>query len=201
MAIHYSLLVINRFREELRAGRPTDQAVARTLASAGRTVFVSGVLVILSLASLLIFPEVFLRSMALGGMAAGTGGDGQRADRSAGAVGDAGTADQRANGARAPWRPHAPARISAEHSESGAWARLARPVMRRPTRYATAVLLALVFLALPLLHVRFGSVDERVLPERRSGPDGGRTRLDRVRPLRALTDLRPAPGRDPGTSR
>ncbi|MGH3193782.1 MAG: hypothetical protein ACRDOL_42300 [Streptosporangiaceae bacterium] len=49
-------------------------------------------------------------------------------------------------------------------AEAGAWARLARRVMRRPARYVAAVLLILAVLALPLLHVRFGSVDERVLP-------------------------------------
>ena len=70
MAIDYSLLLINRFRQELRSAPSTKHAVARTLATAGRTILVSGLLVILSLASLLIFPEVFLKSMALGGMAA-----------------------------------------------------------------------------------------------------------------------------------
>ena len=70
MAIDYSLLMINRFRQERRSAPSTERAVARTLATAGRTILVSGMLVILSLSSLLIFPEVFLRSMALGGMAA-----------------------------------------------------------------------------------------------------------------------------------
>jgi trehalose monomycolate/heme transporter len=161
MAIDYSLLLINRFREELRAGRPTDQAVSRTLASAGRTVFVSGVLVILSLASLLIFPEVFLRSMALGGMAAVL-----VAMASALTVLPALLAmlGHRIDALRVriPWRRRR--NEAAQDSDNGAWARLARNVMRRPTRYATAVLLTLVVLALPLLHVRFGSVDERVLP-------------------------------------
>jgi trehalose monomycolate/heme transporter len=44
------------------------------------------------------------------------------------------------------------------------WARLARAVMRRPVRYIAAVLAVLAVLALPLAHVRFGGVDERVLP-------------------------------------
>src|SRR5688572_28396464 len=56
MAIDYSLFVVSRFREELAAGRSTAEAVALTLATAGRTVFVSGLTVALALASLLVFP-------------------------------------------------------------------------------------------------------------------------------------------------
>jgi RND superfamily putative drug exporter len=165
MAIDYSLLMINRFREELRSGRPTDQAVARTLASAGRTVLVSGLLVVLSLGSLLIFPEVFLRSMALGGMAAvGV------AMVSSLTVLPAALAmlGHRVNalqvrGLRLRQRSSS-GTTGAGVAEAGAWARLARSVMRRPARYVAAVLPILAVLALPLLHVRFGSVDERVLP-------------------------------------
>jgi len=164
MAIDYSLLVINRFREELRTGQPVGTAVARTVASAGRTVLVSGLLVILSLASLLIFPEVFLKSMALGGMAAVL-----VAMLSALTVLPATLAllGHRINALRVkvPW----PARrrnpvVPSAAASTGAWARLARNVMRRPVRYVAVVLVILTALALPLSHVRFGSVDERVLP-------------------------------------
>ncbi|HEX8630994.1 MAG TPA: MMPL family transporter, partial [Catenuloplanes sp.] len=70
MAIDYSLFVVSRFREELAAGRDPAEAVARTVATAGRTVLVSGLTIALALASLLIFPQAFLRSMGMGGMAA-----------------------------------------------------------------------------------------------------------------------------------
>ncbi|WP_460494872.1 MMPL family transporter [Dactylosporangium cerinum] len=40
------------------------------MATAGRAVLVSGAIIVLSLASLLIFPQIFLRSMGLGGSAA-----------------------------------------------------------------------------------------------------------------------------------
>ena len=163
MAIDYSLLMINRFREELRSGRPTDQAVTRTLASAGRTVLVSGLLVILSLASLLIFPEVFLRSMALGGMAAVLVAMGSALTVLPAVLAMLG---HRVNALRirVPWRLGVRA-ARGDASEDGAWGRLARSVMRRPTGYVTAVLLVLVVLAIPLLGVRLGSVDERVLPQ------------------------------------
>ncbi|MCI0690010.1 MAG: MMPL family transporter, partial [Sporichthyaceae bacterium] len=70
MAIDYSLFVVSRFREERAAGQSTSDAVARTIATAGRTVMFSGVTVALALSSLLLFPMNFLKSMAYGGMAA-----------------------------------------------------------------------------------------------------------------------------------
>ncbi|HEX3715121.1 MAG TPA: MMPL family transporter [Trebonia sp.] len=176
MAIDYSLLLINRFRQELRSAPSTKHAVARTLATAGRTILVSGLLVILSLASLLIFPEVFLKSMALGGMAAIL-----VAMISALTVLPAILAmlGPRVNALRVrnPWRRTSATAVSpAADAATGAWARLARSVMRRPVFYALAVVVILAVLASPLLHLRFGSVDERVLP----AGDQARTVAERV---------------------
>jgi len=70
LAIDYALFVVSRFREELARGRSTADAIAATMATAGRTVAFSGLTVAVALASLLLFPQVFLRSMGFGGMAA-----------------------------------------------------------------------------------------------------------------------------------
>ena len=75
LAIDYALFVISRFREEL-ARLPDDApdasavAIRRTMATAGRTVMFSGLTVAAAMASLLIFPQAFLRSMGYGGVAA-----------------------------------------------------------------------------------------------------------------------------------
>ncbi|MER6950535.1 MMPL family transporter [Nonomuraea sp. NPDC000554] len=69
LAIDYALLMVTRFREELAAGRPVDEAVWRTTATAGRTVAFSGLTVAASFACLLVFPSRFLVSMAWGGVA------------------------------------------------------------------------------------------------------------------------------------
>src|SRR5215471_16401745 len=69
LAIDYGLFMVGRFREELTRTDSTEQAVARTLATAGRTVAVSGVTVAVALASLMLFPMTFLRSMGYGGVA------------------------------------------------------------------------------------------------------------------------------------
>src|SRR6185437_1454518 len=66
MAIDYALIVINRYREQLRQGDSPREAARRTVLTAGRTVAISGLTVTLSLASMLVFPEVFLHSMAFG---------------------------------------------------------------------------------------------------------------------------------------
>ena len=60
---------MTRFREELRRQATVEAAVARTVATAGRTVLVSGVTVALALSSLMLFQPVFLRSMGYGGVA------------------------------------------------------------------------------------------------------------------------------------
>ena len=69
LAIDYGLFMTARFREELRSRPSVEDALARTVATAGRTVAVSGVTVAVALASLMLFPEMFLRSMGYGGVA------------------------------------------------------------------------------------------------------------------------------------
>jgi trehalose monomycolate/heme transporter len=70
LAIDYGLFVVSRFREEIRRRPTIEEALVRTMATAGRTVAVSGVTVAISLAGLLLFPQVFLRSMGFGGVSA-----------------------------------------------------------------------------------------------------------------------------------
>ena len=69
LAIDYGLFMVSRFREELGRTDSVEDAVARTVATAGRTVAVSGITVAVALASLMLFPMTFLRSMGYGGVA------------------------------------------------------------------------------------------------------------------------------------
>ncbi|MEP7018268.1 MAG: MMPL family transporter [Actinomycetota bacterium] len=173
LAIDYALFVVSRFREELAKYAGTerehvDAAITATMASAGRTVLFSGLIVAASLASLLIFPQSFLRSMGFGGVAAVL-----VAMAAALTVLPALLAvlGPRIEAGRMPWRRGARGRRAAGRavapdltSTSGAWARLAHSVMRRPVAYLLVITMALLALGVPFLSARWGSTDERVLP-------------------------------------
>lgn len=68
LSIDYALLMVQRFREELGAGRPVPEAVAATMDTAGRAVGVSGAAVAISLGALIPVPIMVLRSVAIGGV-------------------------------------------------------------------------------------------------------------------------------------
>jgi RND superfamily putative drug exporter len=161
MAIDYALFVVSRFREELAAGHDAGGAVERTMATAGRTVMVSGLTIALALASLLIFPQVFLRSMGLGGMAAVLVGVLASLTVLPALLAVLGP---RINALRVPVPWHRRQPRAAAGAYGGAWARIARSVMRRPVRYVVGVVAVLAVLASPFLHIKFGGFDERVLP-------------------------------------
>jgi RND superfamily putative drug exporter len=67
--IDYSLFVVSRFREELARGLSNREAVARTGATANRTVFFSGATVVIALVGVLIVPHTLFFSMAFGAIA------------------------------------------------------------------------------------------------------------------------------------
>jgi uncharacterized membrane protein YdfJ with MMPL/SSD domain len=69
LAIDYTLLIISRYRDELAAGGIPDQALVRTMQTAGRTVLYSAITVALSMAVMALFPMYFLRSFAYAGVA------------------------------------------------------------------------------------------------------------------------------------
>ena len=56
VAIDYALLMIFRFREELRDGQDTETALVETMTHAGRSVIVSGSTVAIGLLSMVILP-------------------------------------------------------------------------------------------------------------------------------------------------
>ena len=155
LAIDYSLFIVSRFREELRAGRDVEAAVVRTVETAGKTIVISALTVAVSLSALLVFPLYFLRSFAYAGVAVvllalitsivslpalltmlGTRVDAVRIGR----------------------------RRTERAEHEGAWHRIATLVMRRPVPIATVVVIFLVLLGAPFLRVEFGIPDDRVLP-------------------------------------
>ncbi len=154
LGIDYALLVVNRFREEIDAGRDTEDAVVRTVATAGRTVVVSGVTVAVVLASLLFFPQYFLRSFGYAGIAVTLLAVVTTLTALPALLAVLGPRVDRLKVRRGGLAPR----------DEGAWSRIARTVMRRPWPVMLGVTGVLVVLALPALSVAFSQVDSRVLP-------------------------------------
>ena len=174
LAIDYALFVVSRFREELAKFPGTERehvnaAITATMATAGRTVLFSGLIVAASLASLLIFQQSFLRSMGFGGVAAVLAAMLAALTLLPALLAVLGP---RIEAGRMPWRRGSRLRADAGQpgadtdgvDEDGAWARLAHSVMRRPVAYLLVITVALLALGAPFLSVRWGSTDERVLP-------------------------------------
>ena len=133
--------------------------MARTVATAGRTVVVSGVTVALALASLILFQPVFLRSMGYGGVAT-VAVDVIAALTVLPAL--LAVLGHRVNAlaVRKSVRTGAVTRNEAE----GGWYRLARRVMRRPVAFAVVIVVVLLSFGAPFLRVSWGGTDARVLP-------------------------------------
>ncbi|HUR52040.1 MAG TPA: MMPL family transporter [Mycobacteriales bacterium] len=67
VAIDYSLLLVNRWREERDHGRDNHDAVIEAMTHAGKAVVFSGVTVAIGLLALLVLPVPFMRSIGIGG--------------------------------------------------------------------------------------------------------------------------------------
>jgi RND superfamily putative drug exporter len=165
LGIDYGLFMVVRFREELRRQPTTEAAVARTVATAGRTIAVSGVTVAVALTSLMLFPEVFLRSMGYGGVATVLV-DNVAALTILPAL--LSVLGPRVNALRVrrslrPPAAGAPATAAAP-AEAGGWYRLAHGVMRRPVAFVVVITLALLALGVPFLRISWGGTDARALP-------------------------------------
>ena len=67
VAIDYSLFIVNRFRDELAAGASREDAIAKSLSTAGRAITFSGVAVAVGLSAMLFYQGTFLASMGAAG--------------------------------------------------------------------------------------------------------------------------------------
>ncbi|MGA1713756.1 MAG: MMPL family transporter, partial [bacterium] len=155
LGIDYSLLVVNRFREERAAGNDVQTAVINTVASAGKTVVFSGFTVALVLVSMAFFPQYFLQSFALAGVSVVTLaviGAAIAVPAQLNLLGD------RVNKLRVIKRDLAP-------KDTGVWEKIARFTMRRPLPILFVSVIFLSSLFSLSSQVVFGQVDDRVLPK------------------------------------
>jgi RND superfamily putative drug exporter len=146
LAIDFGLLMVSRYREEMRLGLPPRDAIVRTVQTAGRTVLFAASTVSISLAVLLVFPMYFLKSFAYAGIAVVV-------MAAVGAVivlpAILAALDTRIN-LGTLWH-HTPKEVG-----QGFWHRLAMIVMRRPVIIGGSVIAVLLVLGSPFLRVTFG---------------------------------------------
>jgi RND superfamily putative drug exporter len=145
IAIDYTLLMVYRYREEHRSGRSREEAVERTMETAGRAVVFSGTAVAIGLALMLFMPVPFMRGFGLAGLLIPLV-----------SVIAAVTLlpvllywlEDRLDRVR-----FIPKRLAERRVDpvNGFWPRLARWIMRRPVAVASGTVAALVLAALPLL--------------------------------------------------
>jgi RND superfamily putative drug exporter len=153
VSIDYSLFVVNRFREELAAGRAREDALAATMATAGRAITFSGLTVAVGLSALLFYQGTFMASMGAAGtivvgiaivygltfLPALLALLGPRVDR-----------------LRLP--------LPRRGAGPGVWGRIATGVMRRPVVVLAPTLGLLLVAGTPFLSIRLANGDVDMLP-------------------------------------
>ncbi len=154
LGIDYALLIVNRFREELHRGKSVEDSIVSTMGSAGKTVFYSGMTVLVTLLSLTFFPLPFLKSFGYAGVSvvalAVVGAIfglppilallGSKIDK--GVI----------------------RRSAITPKEDGRWAQTARLVMKRPVAAVVFALVILGVMATPITNIKFSQGDSRMLP-------------------------------------
>ena len=154
LGIDYALLIVNRFREELHAGKSVDESIKRTVSTAGKTVFYSGLTIVITLASLMLFPLMFLKSFGYAGVTVVSMAVAGALIALPALLAILGKKIDKAIVRKGAITP----------KEDGRWAQTARFVMRKPVSVVVLSLVVLTVLAAPIKDIVFSQVDSRVLP-------------------------------------
>src|SRR6266540_1318102 len=167
IAIDYSLLIVYRFREELARGGSKDDAIERTMATAGRAVIFSGATVAIGLALLLFMPLPFMRSMGVGGFLIPLVSIAAAATLQPALLSVYGRRGTRRLHV-AEWLrrrglslPH----FAGPDVEHGFWARLARSIMRRPIAFFAAGTAVLIAAAVPVFGLQLTPGSAQGIPQ------------------------------------
>ena len=154
LGIDYALLMVNRFREEIHHGKNVEDAVVTTMRTAGKTVFYSGLTVLVTMVSLTFFPLPFLKSFGYAGVSV-------VALAVVGAIfglppilAIVGSKIDKGVIRKSAITP----------KEDGRWADTARFVMKRPTAVVILSLIVLGIMAAPVQNIKFAQGDSRMLP-------------------------------------
>jgi RND superfamily putative drug exporter len=160
VGIDYSLFIVSRYREEREDGYGAEDAIANTLTTAGKAVFLSALTVVLSLAAVFVVPVMVFRSMALGMILA------------VGAVALAALTLLPAVLVALGDKVLVAKEKDPDRAAEGRWARWTGLALRHPGRTLVAGLALLLLLAVPAIGMRLGMPGARVVDEGRSSRDG-----------------------------
>ncbi len=158
LSLDYALFIISRFREELhKEHHHIESVISRTMATAGKAVFFSGLAVFASLSALLLFPINILISVGVGGLCAVF-------LAVIGAItllpAVLSTLENKINlGTIFRTGLH----------QNRFWHHLATGVIAKPILFVLMGFIILVTLALPLQHLKLGISDYHILPENSEG--------------------------------
>jgi len=164
LAVDYTLLILSRFRDELAEGQTRDAAVIRTIATAGRTVLFSAMTVALSMATMVVFPQYFLKSFAYAGATVVAFASVAAIVVTPAAIvllgGRLDALDVRGV-IRRILRRREPQPVPVEQ---WFWYRWTKAVMRDAIPIGMVVTAVLLVLGTPFRHVQWGFADDRILP-------------------------------------
>lgn len=156
LSLDYTLLMTYRFREEYAKCHDCKKAIHITLSTAGKSIFFSGLIVLISIASLIFFPVNILYSIGIAGIIIVTV-----------------TVlcsltflpailcllEKRVTGTLPQLK-----NISSEHVHSHKWFGFALLVMKHPIIFMIPTIMILLLLGYPFLNVNLNSSDAKILP-------------------------------------
>lgn len=192
VAIDYSLFMVNRFREEITNGRPLEEAVGRTVATSGRAILISALVVSTGFFGLMLSRISMLTSIGIGGTLVTVISLLVALSLLPALLGILGP--------RVNLLPVVPQRLTQGHI----WSSIARAVMRRPVGVIAAVAAVIALLAIPAFHLRVGIPGPEILPpsvESHAGNDVLNHHLGIVNHAPILVVVKRLPGTNPSTAR
>ncbi len=161
VGIDYSLFIVSRYREEREDGHDAADAMANTMTTAGKAVFLSALTVVLSLAAVFVVPVMVFRSMALGMILSVIAVALASLTLLPAVLASLGDKVLVARGHKDP-----------DRAAEGRWARWTGLAMSHPGRTLVAGLSLLLLLAAPAVGMRLGMPGAHVVDEGRSSRDG-----------------------------
>ena len=178
VGIDYAVFIVSRHREELRSGRPVDQALRAALGSSGRAVLVAGSTVAIALLGLFISGIPAVSMMGVAAAIAVVTAVLASLTLLPAILGFIGPRVLRRRDRRAP----ALAAGEAEEVATGFWGSWARFVGSHPLPFLLLGVAIMAALTIPVLQMQFGQVDAG------SDPPGSTTRIAYDRMAEAFGD-------------